>query len=95
MTLAYLPGHEPRDNGQPPEPPDDMQARVQKIEAAVQQMQTDLAVLRADSKHYATKEDLAKLEAKVSDNTTRLIMWIVSAVVLAQLMPFVLKKLGA
>lgn len=44
-------GGEPPDNG-------DMEARVAKLESASQQVLLDLAAMRSDSKHYATKEDL-------------------------------------
>jgi hypothetical protein len=67
-------------------PPDDgdMEARVKALEDALSTAKTDLAVIRSN---YATKADIA--EAKNS-----IIMWVVSAVLLAQLLPAILKKFG-
>lgn len=61
-----------------------MEARLAKLEATLPQLQTDLAVLKSN---YATKADVA--EAKNS-----IIMWVVSAILLAQLLPPLLKKFG-
>jgi hypothetical protein len=67
-------------------PPDDgkMEARVKALEDALAAVKTDVAVIRSN---YATKADIA--EAKNS-----VIMWVVSAILLAQLLPAVLKKFG-
>jgi len=67
-------------------PPDDgaMEARVKALEDALSTVKTDLAVIKSN---YATKADIA--EAKNS-----IIMWVVSAVLLAQLLPALLKKFG-
>lgn len=73
-------GTEPPDNGK-------MEARIAKLETSLQQLQVDVAVLRSDSKHYATKAD-------VSDAKNSVIMWVVSAILLAQLLPALLKKFG-
>ncbi len=56
-------GTEPPDNG-------DMEVRLGKLETAVLQMQQDVAVLRAESKHYATKADL-------HESTSKMVQWIV------------------
>jgi hypothetical protein len=83
------------DNGG--EPPDNggMEARVAKLEAVSQQLLTDVAVMRSN---YATKEDIARVEggllAKIAEAKNSIIMWVVSAILLAQLLPALLKKFG-
>ena len=75
-----------------------METRVAKLEAIAEKTserlaQVDVRLTRIEakqdefSKHYATKADLT--EAKNS-----IIMWVVSAVLLAQVLPAILKKLG-
>jgi hypothetical protein len=92
--------------GQPPEPPDnDMETRITKLEALAEKVSErlngidrDLAVLRSESRHFATKEDLARVEgglqAKIAESQNKVIMWVVSAIFLAQLLPALLKKFG-
>lgn len=77
-------GGEPPDNG-------DMDARVTKLEASLQQLQLDAAVIKSN---YASKEDIAKLEAKMNEGLNRVIMWVVGSIFLAQLLPAILKKFG-
>lgn len=82
------------------EPPDDgrMEARVAKLESLAEKTEKDLSEIRLDlvkvngkmeefSRYYATKADV--MEAKNS-----IIMWVVSAILLAQLLPALLKKFG-
>ena len=75
-----------------------MEARVAKLESLAEKTSerlnsVDLKLARIDAKqdeftkHYATKADLT--EAKNS-----IIMWVVSAILLAQLLPALLKKFG-
>ncbi|XYX39313.1 hypothetical protein WKI72_12960 [Candidatus Erwinia dacicola] len=56
---------------------DDMQQRVRELEKNIQSVQTDIAVIKSN---YATKED-------VSNAKNSIILWVVSAVVFAQLIP--------
>ena len=82
------------------EPPDnsDMQARVDKLEALAEKTQHRLASIEKDAarpqvdvavmkSNYATGADVA--EAKNS-----VIVWVVSAILLAQVLPLLLNKLG-
>lgn len=77
-------------NGGPPYD-GDMESRVAKLETIAEKTSERLAALDRDvaviKSNYATKSDIA--EAKNS-----IIMWVVSAILLAQLLPPLLKKLG-
>ena len=76
--------NEPPDNG-------DMEARVAKLETLAEKTSERIAAIEKDvaviKSNYATKADIA--EAKNS-----IIMWVVSAILLAQLLPPILKKFG-
>jgi len=68
-----------------------MDARISKLEQLAEKtgerltaIERDLAVIKSN---YASKSDVA--EAKSS-----IIMWVVSAILLAQLLPAILKKFG-
>jgi ABC-type metal ion transport system substrate-binding protein len=78
--------------------PGDMEIRVKAIEDAMIAVKTDLAVIKSN---YATKTDIAETkigiaEAKagIAEAKSSIIMWVVSAVLLAQVLPSVLKKFG-
>lgn len=82
------------DNGEePPQPPGPptMEPRIAKLEAIAETTSERLTVIERDvaviKSNYATKADVA--EAKNS-----VIMWVVSAILLAQLLPAILKKFG-
>ena len=70
---------------------DHMEARVAKLEALAEKTGERLASLERDvaviKSNYSTKADVS--EAKNS-----VIMWVVSAILLAQLLPAILKKFG-
>ena len=85
------------------EPPDHevMEARVKKLEEIAEEtakrlvsleqdvtaIKQDIAVIKSTMTHYATKAD-------VSDAKASIIMWVVSAVLLAQVLPMLLRKFG-
>lgn len=68
-----------------------MEARIEKLESLGEKiverlggLERDVAVIKSN---YATKADLA-------DAKNSIVMWVVSAVLLAQLLPALLKKFG-
>ena len=85
----------------PPEPPD-MEQRVARLEALTEKNGERLAVIERDiavmKSNYSTKEDLAALrgdmKAAIAEAKNTIIMWVVSALFLAQVFPALLKKLG-
>lgn len=68
-----------------------MEARIAKLEALADKTMERLGTLERDvaviKSNYATKADIS--EAKNS-----IVMWVVSAILLAQLLPGLLKKFG-
>jgi hypothetical protein len=68
-----------------------MEARVTKLEAIVEKTSDRLAKLEQDvaviKSNYSTKADVA-------DAKNSIIMWVVSAILLAQLLPALMKKFG-
>ena len=82
------------------EPPDntDMEARIAKLETIAEKtgekliaIEKDLSIVKTQmdgfTKHYATKADL-------TDAKNSIIMWVVTAILMAQLLPALLKKFG-
>jgi hypothetical protein len=80
--------------------------RVDRLEAIAEQtaerlfaLERDVAIIKAN---YATKSDLAELKAElkveikvaIAEAKTSIIMWVVSAIFLAQLLPALLKNFG-
>ena len=61
-----------------------MEKRIEKLEWSLAAIALDLGILKATC---ATKSDLA--EAK-----TTIILWVVSAVILSQILPGLLRKFG-
>ena len=80
-------GDAPIDNPASPLDHNKMENRVQKLEFFAQDTRERLARIETKMDSFATKTDVA--EAK---NT--IIMWVVSAILLAQLLPSILKKFG-
>lgn len=68
-----------------------MEARIGKLEALVDKVVERLDALKRDvaviKSNYATKAD-------ISDAKNSIVMWVVSAVLLAQILPTLLKKFG-
>lgn len=67
----------------------EMEARVTKLEATVE---------KTDARLHAIEKDLAviraEMKATVAEAKNSIIMWVVSAILLAQVLPGVLKKFG-
>lgn len=73
------------------EPPDngDMEPRIAKLEALTE---------KTDARLYSIEKELAviraEMKANIAEAKNSIIMWVVSAILLAQLLPALLKKLG-
>ncbi|MTV37954.1 hypothetical protein [Duganella radicis] len=75
--------------------------RIERLETDNMSHEVDIAFLKA---HYATKDDIAELKAaiaalearidtKIAEAKTTIIIWVVGAVFLGQLLPALLKLL--
>lgn len=69
----------------------EMDARIKALEDALATVKTDLAVVKAT---HATKSDIEATKATISEAKTTIILWVVTAIFLAQLLPALLKKFG-
>ena len=69
------------------EPPMELVERVEKLEGHVSDIRVSLAKLETRAETFATREDVANAKNSI-------IMWVVSAVFLAQILPYILTKLG-
>ena len=74
----------PLDNDGSPPDYHAMEARVAKLEAEITTIKIDVAVIKQTC---ATKSDLAELKAAMAEGHTKIIVWVVSAVFIAQLLP--------
>lgn len=80
----------------------DLPARVTKLEAIAEKTGERLVVIERDiaviKSNYATKEDVTALRGEmktaVAEAKNSIILWVVSAIFLAQLLPLFLKKIG-
>lgn len=67
---------------------DGMDARITALEKDVAAIKVDVAVVKANG---ATKSDVAETKAAISEAKTAIILWVAGVVILAQVVPAVLK----
>lgn len=70
---------------------ENMEKRVEKLEGELASIKLDIGIIKANG---ATKSDIAETKAAVSEAKSTIILWVVTAVVLAQVLPGLLKKIG-
>jgi DNA-binding ferritin-like protein len=76
----------------------DINERVDRLEEIAEKMAERLFALERDvaiiKSNYATKADLAELKADIAAAKASIIMWVVTAIFLAQLLPALLNRFG-
>lgn len=92
----------PQRNGPPPVdagggPPydGDMDARVTKLESLAEKTGERLAAIDTRLTKIETRSESFATKTDVSDAKSSIIMWVVSAILLAQLLPAILRSLGS
>lgn len=83
----------PKDGGPPP-PPTDMEARVAKLESLFEKFSERLTGIDVRLAKLETRADTFATKVDVAEAKNSIIMWVVSAILLAQLLPAILKKFG-
>lgn len=75
-------------------PPDNkgVESRLSKLEDKVSAIQIDIGILRGTS---ATKDDIAQLGTAIAESRASIILWVVTAIFLAQLLPPLIKQLAS
>ncbi len=68
-----------------------MEKRLEKLESELSAIKLGLGIIKASG---ATKSDIAELKATVSEAKSNVILWVVTAVVLAQILPGLLRQFG-
>jgi hypothetical protein len=64
------------------------EARISRLEEDVASIKVDIAFLKANS---ANKADIAELKALIAETKSSIIIWVMSAIVLGQILPSLLK----
>lgn len=81
----------PTDNALKNGDDENMEKRVEKLESELASIKLDIGIIKANG---ATKSDIAETKAVVSEAKSTIILWVVTAIVLAQILPGLLKKFG-
>lgn len=68
-----------------------MKERIEKLENCLAAIALELRIIRSTC---VTKSDIAELKSALNEAKTTIILWVVMAVVFAQLLPSLLKQFG-